>query len=424
MKFAFVTPRYGADISSGAEHACRLLAEHLSERHEIDVLTTCARDPHKWRNEYTEGADRIRGVLVRRFAVDHRHHRADTRGLPAGDPIPGTEAAEIDWVRRLGPESKGLIEYLRRQHRSYDSLVFFSMYHATTVFGVGVAPDRSIVFPHVQLAPTLRMGIWSAVVGSARAVAYLSPAERTVARAFLSLSDPVEDVVGIGVDTPAYQSYPRHQQDPTDDDAAVEEETQGETAEAGAPPEYLATRGVLFRRRHRLYGSFAIYGGRVAPDNGSVEMLEYFDTYASIDDGTSLVLMGPKLMNVPDQPYVRLGGVLRERERMAAYEAADVALAPEPDDLLATTVLESFAVGTPVLASARNEAAVEHCRRSNAGLYYGNRREFVEALRLLTTSPRLRAQLGENGRRYVRQQHRWDAVSGRFERLAMRVRKS
>ena len=30
MKFAFVTPRYGADISGGAEHACRLLAEQFS----------------------------------------------------------------------------------------------------------------------------------------------------------------------------------------------------------------------------------------------------------------------------------------------------------------------------------------------------------------------------------------------------------
>ena len=69
VKFAFVTPRYGADISSGAEHACRLIAEHVSERHDVDVLTTCARDHRTWKNEYSEGSDRVRGVLVRRFAV-------------------------------------------------------------------------------------------------------------------------------------------------------------------------------------------------------------------------------------------------------------------------------------------------------------------------------------------------------------------
>ena len=35
---------------------------------------------------------------------------------------------------------------------------------------------------------------------------------------------------------------------------------------------------------------------------------------------------------------------------MIAYEAADVTVAPEPDDPAAIAVLESFAVGTPVLA--------------------------------------------------------------------------
>jgi glycosyltransferase involved in cell wall biosynthesis len=75
-----------------------------------------------------------------------------------------------------------------------------------------------------------------------------------------------------------------------------------------------------------------------------------------------------------------------------------------------------------VLASARNDAAVEHCRRANGGLYYANRDEFVEGLRMLMTRSKLREQLGESGRQYVRQHYRWDAVLGRFERLVMAVR--
>jgi glycosyltransferase involved in cell wall biosynthesis len=119
-----------------------------------------------------------------------------------------------------------------------------------------------------------------------------------------------------------------------------------------------------------------------------------------------------------------MAGVLPDRERMTAYEAADVTLAPAADDLLSQSLLESLAVGTPVLASARNEAAVEHCRRSNGGLYYGTRDEFVEALRLMMTNTRLREKLGESGRQYIRQHHRWDAVIGRFERLISRIRRS
>jgi glycosyltransferase involved in cell wall biosynthesis len=107
---------------------------------------------------------------------------------------------------------------------------------------------------------------------------------------------------------------------------------------------------------------------------------------------------------------------------MTAYEAADVLVAPTPDDPIVQPVLESLAVGTPVLASTRSPAAVEHCVRSGGGLYYANRDEFVEALRLLTTDTRLRERLGEAGRAYVRQHFRWDAVLGRFDRLVTRLR--
>ena len=78
--------------------------------------------------------------------------------------------------------------------------------------------------------------------------------------------------------------------------------------------------------------------------------------------------------------------------------------------------------GTPVLANAANGAAVEHCRGANGGLYYANREEFAEAMRLMMSNARLRQTLGENGRRYIQQHYRWDSVLGRFDRLVGRVR--
>ena len=422
MKLAFVTPRYGADISCGAEQACRLLAEQVCERHDVDVLTTCARDPLTWKNESTEGVDRVRGVLVRRFAVNQPHDPDALDELTARlIAEPHSRADEQEWVRRVGPSSPGLIDFLKRHNRNYDAVVFFSLYHSTTVQGIPAAPDRAVLFPHLQIDPVLRFGLWSELLGSVRAVGYASAAERRLTRGFLRIFHAADEVVGIGVDTPDQQTYPRHQQDPAD---TLHDDDENTDADQADTPDYLAGRGIPFRRRHRLYGAFAIYGGRVEPDNGCEEMLEYFDNYVGTDGNTSLVLMGVKMMKVPDEPYIRMPGVLPDRERMIAYEAAEVTLAPDPGDLLGLCVLESLAVGTPVLASARNEAAVEHCRRANAGLYYANRHEFVEALKMLMTNTRLRERLGENGRQYIRQHHRWDAVLGRFERLIMRVRKS
>jgi glycosyltransferase involved in cell wall biosynthesis len=423
MKFAFISPRYGADITSGADHACRLLAEQLCQRHDVDVLTTCSRDARQATGEYSEGTDRVRGVVVRRFAVSRTHDGQELR--PITDRLldgPRTRADELDWVRRLGPWSPGLLDYLKRQHRTYDTLVFFSLWHPTTVHGVQIAPERSVLFPYLQLRPALRFGLWEEVLSTPRALGFLSATERRLARAYVRVTPQFEETVGVGVDPPPHESYPRHQQDPAD--TLAEDEDGARVRPSDDEPEqiYLEGRGIPFRRRHRLYGRFALYGGRIEPDNGSEEMLEYFDSYAAADGDTTLVLMGAKMMKIPAERHIELPGVLPDRERMVAYEAADITIAPSADDLIAQPLLESFAVGTPVLASARNDAAVEHCRRANAGLYYANRDEFVEAMRLLFTDTRLRDRLAANGRDYVQQHYRWEAVLGRFDRLIARVK--
>ena len=420
MKFAFVTPRYGADLSAGVEHACRLIAEHVCERHDVDVLTTCARDHRTWKNEYSEGSDRVRGVLVRRFGVsqvpDHIGFDALSQRLQTS---PHSRVEELEWVRLHGPWSPGLIEYLKRANRSYDVLAFFGLWHPLTVHGVEIAPERSVLFPYLQLQPALRFGIWPDVARSVRGLGFFSEAERRLLHSYLGVRHACEEVVGIGVDPPPQQAYPRHQQDPND---SITDDDEHGTEDESDAPDYLDGRGIPFKRRHRLYGRFALYGGRVESDNGCEEMLEYFDTFAAAENDATLVLMGVKMMKVPEERYVRLAGVIPDRERMTAYEAADVTIAPAPDDLLAQPLLESLAVGTPVLASAQNAAAVEHCRRAGAGLYYRNREEFVGALTLLTSNAQLREKLGGNGRTYIRSHHRWDGVLGRFDRLISRAR--
>ncbi|MBA3950024.1 MAG: glycosyltransferase family 4 protein [Acidobacteria bacterium] len=132
--------------------------------------------------------------------------------------------------------------------------------------------------------------------------------------------------------------------------------------------------------------------------------------------------MGTKLMPIPEEPWVRFGGTLSEQERIQALEAATVVIVPSPHESLSLLALEAFAVGTPVLGNARSEVVVDHCTRSNAGLYYGDRDEFVEALRLLMGDERLRRALGRNGREYIRRHYRWDVVIAKYEKLFQALR--
>jgi len=71
VKLAVVVQRYGQAISGGAELHARYIAEHLARHAEVEVLTTHASDYVTWRNEPGPVQERINGIPVRRFPVEH-----------------------------------------------------------------------------------------------------------------------------------------------------------------------------------------------------------------------------------------------------------------------------------------------------------------------------------------------------------------
>ena len=425
MKLAFITPRYGVDIATGPEHGCRLLAEQLSKRrYEVDVLTTCARHSSPWKNEYPEGSDRIRGVLVRRFSVvSSRYAQNDYQLMQQLVNSTHSQTDELEWVRKTGPVSPGLIDFLRRNSRHFDALVFFSYRHATTIQGMPIAPKRSLLFPSLRLEPALRLNITRETIEAAAGIGYFSSVERQLLRLHTHNATLKEKVVGIGIQAPPQQADPRLDKETSGEEESPSNSKLTKSTESLEKP-YLERRGSMFKRRHRLDGKIVLYPGQVKPDTGCEELLEYFDRYAAQDNKARLVLMGAKLMQIPTEPYLQFPGILLPSQRFPALEAADVTIAPEPDDLLAEPVLQSFAVGTPVLANARNQATVAHCQLANGGLYYSNCGEFIEALQLLTSNEETRSSLGQNAREYVTRNFQWETVIGRFEQLLRAIKNS
>ena len=187
-------------------------------------------------------------------------------------------------------------------------------------------------------------------------------------------------------------------------------------------PSHLKARGSLFKRRHKLHGPVVLYGGRIDPGKGCEELLEYFGSYVKQGGEATLALMGAKMMALPEDPSIRFAGMLSEGERLQALEAATVVVCPSPYESLSLLALEAMSAGTPVLVNARSAVLVEHCIKSNAGLYYADRDEFIECLKLLVSDEPLRLALGENGREYVRQNYRWDVVLDKYERIFAKVK--
>ena len=426
MKIAFIVQRYGTEILGGSEYHCRLIAERLAPRHHVEVLTTCAQDYVTWKNEYAEGSDRVRGVTVRRFA------NSRTRDIHAFNRYSEwifnnahSRDDEMEWLRQQGPWCPPLLEYIERNQHQYDVLIFFTYLYAPTVVGAKIAPHKSILVPTAHDEPAIHLDIYKELFSLPAGLAYNTEVERRFLTTHFSIRAIEEETIGCGVDLPHAQEYPReHAARPAGDadDSADDQAVVDDPSPTWRP--HLAHRGTMFRRRHRLHGPIALYGGRIDPGKGCEELIEYFSTYVQEGGDASLVLMGVKLMPLPEEPFIRFAGYLPDQERVQALEAATVVVVPSPYESLSLLALESFAVGTPVLANARSEVLVEHCRKSNAGLYYADRDEFVEALKVLMADPRLRARLGRNGRDYVRTNYRWDVILSKYERMFSRLRSS
>jgi glycosyltransferase involved in cell wall biosynthesis len=430
VKIAFVIQRYGGEVLGGSEQLCRLVAERLALTHDVDVLTTCARDYVTWQNEYPEGADRIKGVTVRRFAS------ARTRDIEAFNRYSDwifnnahTRDDEMEWLKQQGPWCPALNEHLKRHHQQYDVLIFFTYLYAPTVLGLEVAAARSILVSTAHDEPAIRLEIFRDVFARPAAICYLTESERRFVQEFFADRPLLEETTGVGIDIPQSQPYPRMPPPPAEDE--VERPGDGgrdageSPAEADAAREYpshLRQRGSVFRRRHRLYGPIALYGGRIDPGKGCEELIQYFGEYVHQGGDASLVLMGARLMALPEDPSIVFAGLLPDAERGQALEAATVVVCPSPFESLSLLALEALAVGTPILANARSAVLVEHCTRSNGGLYYADRDEFVECLKLLVSDERLRQAMGRNGRDYVRRHYRWDVVLAKFERLFAKIR--
>jgi glycosyltransferase involved in cell wall biosynthesis len=422
VKLAFIVQRYGTEILGGSEYHCRLIAERLAQAHEIEVLTTCARDYITWKNEYPEGTDRVRGVTVRRFAT------AMTRDLEAfnrqSDWIfhhPHTADDEMEWLKQQGPWCPALLDHLARRYQQFDALIFFTYLYAPTVLGLQIAPGRSILVPTAHDEPAIHLDIYKEMFSLPAAVAYNTDVERRFLTTHFPIRAVAEETVGCGVDLPS--SDAREPARAEERNPLQEPDTEVRRFDGYQPlPPHITERGAIFRRRHRLHGPFVLYGGRIDPGKGCEELIEYFSSYVTGGGEATLALMGVKLMKLPDEPFIRFAGLLSERERLQALEAATVVSVPSPYESLSLLALEAFAVGTPILANARSEVLVEHCVRSNAGLYYADRDEFVEALTLLLADASLRAAMGRNGREYVKRNYRWDVILSKYDALIAAVR--
>jgi glycosyltransferase involved in cell wall biosynthesis len=387
VKLAIVVQRYGQAINGGAELHARYIAEHLARHAEVDVLTTYASDYVTWRNEPGPPQERINGIPVRRFHVQHeRDLLAFSRQSAQVFEKQHSLVDELRWLDAEGPTSPALVNHIAAHAELYDFCLFFSYRYYQAYHGARAAAGRAVLVPTAERDPAIGLALFQPLFRGVRALMYNSHEERVMIQAVSSNHDVPGVVVGIGSEVPRNPEPQR------------------------------------FRQKYDIHERFAIYVGRIDENKGCKELFEFFEGYLrDVYSQLSLVLVGQSLLPTPQHPRIRHLGFLDDSDKFDAMAAADLLIIPSYFESLSMVALEAWALGRPVLANGKCDVLKGQCIRSNAGLSYESYAEFLAMVQSLEKNRGLGVALGENGRRFFREHYQWPVIERKyldvFERL-------
>jgi hypothetical protein len=100
-------------------------------------------------------------------------------------------------------------------------LIFFTYLYAPTVLGLEVAPSRSVLVSTAHDEPAIRLEIFKDVFTKPAALCFLTESERRFVHQQFVERPLLEDVIGVGVDLPQSQPYPRMPAVADDDPSAA-----------------------------------------------------------------------------------------------------------------------------------------------------------------------------------------------------------
>ena len=359
MKLALVVQRYGSDFSGGSEAHCRHLARRLAERHEVTVLTSCARDYLTWLSEYPAGEQADDGVRVLRFKAAKRRL---TRLRELSDIVfsgAGTPQEEAAWFEENGPRMPGLLRHLETRGSEYDRVLFWTYRYHQSFFGLPLVADRSILVPTAEEDPAIRMGVLESFFALPRGYLFLTPEEADLVGGRIAGELPPSEIIGMGMepDVPAES------------------------------PAALRDIGVV--------SPYVLYLGRVDPNKGCDTLFRYFTAYADAKESSpQLVIAGQAAMPIPEHPSMRALGFVDDDTRKGLLSQARALVAPSSYESLCIAVLEAWNVGRPVLVNGRCAVLRGQTRRANGGLHYDSFYEFRAALDFFLDNPGLADRLG------------------------------
>jgi glycosyltransferase involved in cell wall biosynthesis len=380
IKVGIVVQRYGKEVVGGAETLARDVAERLNASgFDVTVFTTTARDYITWRNEYKPGESILKGVVIKRFdSGEERDINAFNEFSTNFFNCPQADKRdEKKWIRMQGPYSPALIDALRKEQGNFDIFLFFTYLYYPTVEGLKVVEKPAVLFPTAHDELPIYLNLMEDVFARPEGLFFLTGAEMEFVKRKFKPSK-VTELVRTGLDM-------------------------REDIDEG-----------LFKKNYLQFAPYILYAGRIERGKG---LEPVFEAYREIRRKrlVDFVLIGKKLMDIPDIEGLKYLGYVSEEEKLSAFRGALLSVQPSPLESLSITTLESFSQYTPVLVNRKSDVLCEHIELSGGGMTYDNVEEFIGHFYTLYDKRKKAKLMGLSGYNYVKQYYSWEAVMDKIK---------
>ena len=403
--------RYGKEINGGAELLCRMVSERMIKHWQIDILTTCAVDYVRWKNELPKGLETLNGVNIFRFPVSRERFlyvfnfiygilakvvelqkTKRSRTVTFKRPILAAiylfifgphflgQFLEKVWMWLQGPSSAELTRFIKQNIARYDAFIFFTNSYATTYENITIVKDKAIVVPAAHDEPCLYFKLFESSTAHAKALIYSTLEEKKLFENRFPFARSIFNrIAGIGI----------------------------ENRQPG-----LSDR---FRTKYNISGNYVIYVGRIEESKGCDTLFEYFLDYLKLKKvDVTLVLLGKPSMAIPENSKIVSLGFVSEEDKFDAISGANCLIMPSPYESLSIVLLEAWMSNIPVIVNGACEVLKGQCERAQGGLAYTNYSQFDDALSKILTDRDTSEKMARSGREFTERTYTWSKIENDY----------
>lgn len=414
-KIAIVVQRYSLDVNGGAELHARLLAEHLKDRYEVHILTTCAKDYITWANYYPEGKEIINAINVHRFRAEeinkkdfikpsrylHSNIKYSRRKIKLSNffilPFKRLQYRKRKnhneifeaWIQQQGPQCRGLIKHLETNANKYTAFIFFTYLYYPTYVGLqtkGIS-SKSILVPTAHDEIPFYFEGYNKMFSKPQFIMYNTISEKElVENTYPQCNSIKSDIAGVGFDKPLLNDF-------------YKEEPQCR---------------------------YLVYIGRIDKNKGCKELVNYFIYYKKThQNDVKLIMIGNNFMNrIEHSDDIIYTGFIDEQEKLWYLKNSLGLVIPSKFESLSMVTLEAMIMGKPVIATRYCEVLKKHIESSQAGFLYDDKENFSKQINKLTRlSEEEKIVISENGKAYVSKNYQWSTIIDKFVDAINYIRK-